>query len=191
MSGQRLLVKPNVVHQLSPTSMVTLIFIEPQTEIARRLLEQAGDLEVGPLDDGPELFGPSIPLAEGLSSLDRATTVPAEIDARLKSALTFLGETSGPRAISRAAEHTGLSTARLRALAQVELGTPLTAWLAWRRMERAGMALGAGASLAEAAFDAGFADQAHLSRATRQMFGITPGTAGGVVRSQANPSIQS
>lgn len=189
--GERLLVKPNVIHQLSPISMITLIFIEPQTEIARRLLEQAGNDDVTPIGDSPELFGPACSLVDGLALLDYATTLPAKIDARLQGALDFLSEASGRRAISRAAEHAGISTARLRALADDQLGTSLTAWLGWRRMERAGIALRTGASLAEAAFDAGFADQAHFSRATRQMFGITPGTAGGVVRSQAIPSIPS
>lgn len=188
-SGDCLLVKPNVIHQLLPISMVTLIFIEPQTEIARNLMQQAGRCNVALLKDRPEYFRPSSPLVDVVSSLDRAATAPADIDTRLKSALVFLAGTSGPRAVSRAAQHAGLSTARLRALASDQLGTSLTAWLAWRRIERAGIALDTGASLAQAAYDAGFADQAHLSRATRQMFGITPGTAGDVVRSQAIPSI--
>jgi AraC-like DNA-binding protein len=73
-------------------------------------------------------------------------------------------------------------------LAAAQLDAPLTAWVAWRRLERAGKALARGASLADAAADAGFADQAHLTRVTRQIFGITPGTAGGILNRQAKAS---
>lgn len=43
------------------------------------------------------------------------------------------------------------------------------------RLRRAGSLIQQGASLAEAAFAAGFADQSHLSRTFRAMHGITPG----------------
>lgn len=44
-----------------------------------------------------------------------------------------------------------------------------------RRLDRAKAALTGGVSLAEAAFDAGFADQAHFTRHFKQTFGMTPG----------------
>jgi AraC-like DNA-binding protein len=40
----------------------------------------------------------------------------------------------------------------------------------------------AGASLAEAAYAGGFADQAHYTRAMRKMFGITPKSASLILR---------
>lgn len=186
-TGTYLLVRPGVIHALQPVERVTLVFLEPQTMAARRVLELSplGDVVELPDELRPPLQ-PNIALAEGLASFERTTAAP--VDARVAKALAYLATSSGPRAVARAAAAAGVSASRLRALAHAQLDTPLTAWLAWRRLERAGKAMAAGATLAEAAVDAGFADQAHLSRVTRQVFGITPGTAGGVVRVQANPS---
>ena len=44
-----------------------------------------------------------------------------------------------------------------------------------RRLDRARAAIGAGRSLAQAAVDAGFADQSHLTRQFKQAYGMTPG----------------
>jgi transcriptional regulator GlxA family with amidase domain len=54
------------------------------------------------------------------------------------------------------------------------LGIPLRPYLAWLRIQRAAGALVAGASIADAAAGAGFADAAHLSRTFRRMFGVPP-----------------
>lgn len=186
-AGTHLLVRPGVVHTLQPITQVTLVFLEPQTAAARRVLEQAppGDVVELPLQLRPHLSA-GVALAESLAAFEGAAALA--VDARVAHALEFLATATGPRVLSRAAAAAGVSPSRLRALAFAQLDTPLTAWLAWRRLEKAGKAMAAGATLAEAATDAGFADQAHLSRVTRQIFGITPGMAGDVVRSQAKAS---
>ncbi len=180
-SGTHLLIRPGVMHALQPVERVTLIFLEPQTAAARRILDLTGPGDVAELPDElrPPL-APEVRLADAMAAIEQLVTTA--VDPRVEMALRFLATASGPRAVARAAAAAGLSTARLRALAQTQLDTPLTAWLAWRRIERAGKALAAGASLAEAAVDAGFADQAHLTRTSRQVFGITPGAAVNVIR---------
>lgn len=186
-TGTHLLVRPGVVHTLRPVSFVTLLFLQPETEAARRLLDIVPLGEIVDLPDSLRAqLAPDVPLADVLAAFDQDIAV--SIDERVKKALAYLVDATGPRTIARAATDVGLSPSRLRALAQAQFGVPLTAWLAWRRLERAGKAIAAGASLAEAAFDAGFADQAHLSRTTRQVFGITPRVGGGVVSGQAIPS---
>jgi AraC-like DNA-binding protein len=70
----------------------------------------------------------------------------------------------------------------LRAIASAHLEVPLSRWSALRQLQRAGHALVRGASLAEAAIDAGFADQAHLTRQMRRTFGVTPATVAALVR---------
>ena len=188
--GQRLLVRPGASHTLRPIADVTLVFLEPQTVLGQRLLESVAPGDIVELHSEFVLpFARDVPLADALEKFERADEpVARQIDARVDKALAFLAQADGSRVVAGAAAAAGLSPSRLRALAHHQLGTPLTAWLAWRRLERAGRALAAGASLAEAAIDAGFADQAHLSRVTRQVFGITPATAGRVIRPQANPS---
>ncbi|WP_117194140.1 AraC family transcriptional regulator [Rhizobium terrae] len=55
------------------------------------------------------------------------------------------------------------------------LGTSPHRYLVMRRLDRAKAALAEGAGLAEAAADAGFADQAHFTRHFKKTFGMTPG----------------
>jgi len=54
-------------------------------------------------------------------------------------------------------------------------GMPPHAWLQQQRVARAQGVIRAGASLAQAAADAGFADQSHMTRAFTRQFGFTPG----------------
>jgi AraC-like DNA-binding protein len=58
---------------------------------------------------------------------------------------------------------------------RLAFGTSPYRYLVLRRLDRAKASMRAGISLAEAAADAGFADQAHMTRHFRRAFGITPG----------------
>lgn len=55
------------------------------------------------------------------------------------------------------------------------VGLTPSAFIRDRKLRRANLLIGQGANLAEAALDAGFADQSHLSRTFRAAHGITPG----------------
>ncbi len=72
----------------------------------------------------------------------------------------------------------------LRALAREQLGMPLARWRIWRRFRQAALSLGAGHTLALAAADAGFADQAHFGRRMREMYGVKPLQVVPVLRAQ-------
>ena len=67
---------------------------------------------------------------------------------------------------------------------------PLSQWLVWRKLQRAGREMAAGAGLAEAAVAAGFADQAHMNRITKRMFGVTPLQASSALQSESNRFVQ-
>jgi AraC-like DNA-binding protein len=67
-----------------------------------------------------------------------------------------------------------LSPSRFRHLFVEAVGMPLRTYLLWRRLLRAWEAQMAGDTVTDAAYAAGFADAAHLSRTCRVMFGITP-----------------
>ncbi|WP_280382553.1 helix-turn-helix domain-containing protein [Nocardia wallacei] len=56
---------------------------------------------------------------------------------------------------------------------RAEIGVPLASLRRWHRLRHAVMAL-PGGSVAAAAADAGFADQAHLARTARTMLGRSP-----------------
>ena len=67
-----------------------------------------------------------------------------------------------------------LSPGRLMHAFTTSIGIPLRPYLLWLRAQRAAGAILSGAPLSEAAYGAGFADSAHMSRTFRRMFGITP-----------------
>jgi AraC-like DNA-binding protein len=88
-----------------------------------------------------------------------------------------LAEAAGGEAPSLAALAAQEGVSRFQLLRRFEraYGLPPHAWLLQRRAERARGLIRAGASLARAAAEAGFADQSHLTRVFGRHFGFTPG----------------
>lgn len=169
--GRGLRVVPEETHQLMPGADAVLVLIDPAMAI-----DFGCD---APIDDLPQTVisallvdGPLRSVVEAALSLDTA----AAGDERLRAALDALSA-SDERTIAELASGVGLSGARLRALAKRELGVPLTKVAGHRRLVRAAEAIAGGASLAEAAAVAGFADQAHLTRVFKATIGLTPGKA--------------
>lgn len=182
VSGPAIVARPGARHALDPVREVLLVFLEPQSDLASFVDRVTPPDPVAHLPDAvASLVDRTGTLGACAVALAEAVDREADRDPRLARALDYLAKAEGPGAVSRAADHAGLSPARLRALAQTQLGAPLSGWVAWRRLLRAAEALSGGAGLAAAAADAGFVDQAHLSRDMRKVFGITPGTAQGVV----------
>jgi AraC-like DNA-binding protein len=70
----------------------------------------------------------------------------------------------------------GLSRSRAQALFTPAVGMAFRRYRLWRRMARVMARLEAGASLTQAAMDAGFASPSHLATAFRTQFGIAPST---------------
>jgi AraC-like DNA-binding protein len=70
---------------------------------------------------------------------------------------------------------TGLDRYELARQFRRVLGTSPHRYLIMRRLDRAKRALATNVKLADAAVDAGFADQAHFTRHFRSAFGLTPG----------------
>lgn len=99
-----------------------------------------------------------------------------------------------PRAVARARELLGadladdlsltdlaqavdLSRFHLVRLFQRHIGLPPHAYRTQLRVQRARTLLAQGVSIAEAAVAAGFADQSHLNRHFKRIYGVTPGAA--------------
>ncbi len=68
-----------------------------------------------------------------------------------------------------------LSPSRFRHLFIKEVGLAFRPYVLWLRLGRAVEAFAAGETLTAAAYRAGFADSAHLSRTFRRMYGIAAG----------------
>ena len=84
-------------------------------------------------------------------------------------ATAHLGDAVTLPAAARAA---GLSPSRARHLFVEQTGLPFRTWLLWLRINRAVGLFSGGASLTEAAHEAGFSDSAYFSRTFRRMFGL-------------------
>jgi AraC-like DNA-binding protein len=68
----------------------------------------------------------------------------------------------------------GLSRSRTQALFTAAVGMPFRRYRLWRRMAAVMARLQAGATLTQAALDAGFASPSHLATAFRTQFGLAP-----------------
>ena len=69
-----------------------------------------------------------------------------------------------------------LSESRLLHLFKQEMGLPIRNFILWQRLRLAFEELTKGNSLTQAAYAAGFADQAHLTRTFVKTMGVTPST---------------
>ncbi|MBU8813699.1 AraC family transcriptional regulator [Mycolicibacterium goodii] len=81
---------------------------------------------------------------------------------------------AGPLSGTELAAQVGLSVSRLTHLFTDQVGIPLRRYVLWSRLRLAVMRVQAGDDLTSAAHGAGFADSAHLTRTTRDMFGLPP-----------------
>jgi AraC-like DNA-binding protein len=92
---------------------------------------------------------------------------------------TMLDSTAADREISltQLAKQSGLSVRQLRHRFTEELGINPSAYLRWRRLRRAVACIEQGATLTQAAVQAGFADGAHFSRVFQAQFGMAPSQA--------------
>jgi len=95
-----------------------------------------------------------------------------DLDARIAHALTGLVSGSGATATVRdAARAAGLSVSHFQHLFAREVGVPFRRFRIWQRLRVAIGAIASASSFTEAAYAAGFADQAHFANAFRRTFG--------------------
>src|ERR1700730_14364818 len=94
----------------------------------------------------------------------------------VKKALARLdGDAASPIRLTELAELAGVSRFQLLRAFVSEVGATPHAYLVQRRVYLARRLLADGRPIVEAAMDAGFADQSHLTRAFVRRFGVTPG----------------
>lgn len=163
-----LLIEPLVSHRLEPRSYAELIFIDPTlcrtAEIPLPPDAAAGGTVVG---GGQRSFW---------QTWRRGTLmVEARFDPRVDETLDLIDRqlSDGHLPLERAARAVGLSADRLRHLFTQEVGLPFRRYLLWRRLGLAVAAIGADATVTQAAHAAGFADASHFARTLKAMFGVT------------------
>ncbi|WP_072371341.1 AraC family transcriptional regulator [Hyphomicrobium sp. NDB2Meth4] len=97
------------------------------------------------------------------------------LDPRISHAIGLLqSDHSELVSAEQLARTAGLSISRFQHLFTAEVGVPFRRYRGWQRLRTAIRDAAAGSSLTQAAHAAGFADQAHFSRAFRTAFGAPP-----------------
>jgi AraC-like DNA-binding protein len=96
------------------------------------------------------------------------------IDPRIARAVGDMARSTDAAAVTIAAHAAGLSASRFQHLFTREVGVPFRRYRGWQRLRGAIRAAASGLSLTDAAYAAGFADQAHFSRTFRATFGAPP-----------------
>ena len=164
---QSAFIRPKVRHRLLQNADVRVYLIEPHSMAGRYMLDRL------PPDNGGSFDNAEVLLASAIQSTQQPV-----IDPRLEETLDIL---SGPEAlqisIAKAADLAGLSSSRLREIAAGQLGMTMGRWRLWNALGRASSMLAEGSSIADAAHEAGFSDQAHFTRTMRSTLGITPRSA--------------
>lgn len=113
--------------------------------------------------------------ADVISALSGEAPPSAPTDPRVLRAIVYINaKLTGPLTLDDAAAEACLSPSRFRHLFVEETGMGFRPFVLWRRFLRAWELICSGASLSTAAHAAGFADAAHLTRTSRQMFGFPP-----------------
>jgi AraC-like DNA-binding protein len=190
VEGEAVAVAPDALHAFNACGLFAHVYIEPECRAGRAAAntlftgnEPLARVKGIRLDDlAAELkaaFTRRRPDDRELTHLGRCVierlaggTNAAEPDARVREILTWVqSRLDYPVSLADAAELAGLSKARVRHLFVEQTGLPFRTYLLWLRLMKGLEAFAGGASLTDAALDAGFADSAHFSRTFRRMFG--------------------
>lgn len=189
LTGPVVAVASDARHIFQARGMVAFLFVEPESPAGRALAAAAfRDTALAALSPAP-LAAPMAGLAawfrrDGdeaemirlgralVAALAEAEAPPAA-DERVAAMLAYVaGGIDGALSLPEAASAACLSPSRARHLFAAQTGLPFKTFVLWRRIEKAVALYAAGASLTEAAHEAGFADSAHLSRTFRRNFGL-------------------
>jgi AraC-like DNA-binding protein len=189
------LIPPNVNHHIIGSgSIEIMIWFDPATEAARaiRLLSSSELIPLSrseiniPISKLLELTclqtcSDAVKLSQTITQalLPKYETVKP-IDERVASTLTTFHDStllSQPHPLKYLAKTVNLSEGRLRHLFRQELGVTIQQYWISRRLLVAIRRFNSCESLTEIAYEAGFTDLSHFSRAFRSSFGMTPSLA--------------
>ena len=179
LAGPGWAIRSGVRHCLRPAPALMLVLADAQSHLARGILAELAPEPIAPLPPAlVEELTESLHIRDLMVRLQqRLPGADAPIDPRLAAALRHLERQTAGDAVAAASAASGLSASRLRALSQAQFGVPFGKLVLWKKVRLACLAMARGASLVDAGFDAGFADQAHLTRTMADVIGLTPGEA--------------
>ena len=121
-------------------------------------------------------------LTIGAEDVPQLLTAAAQGETAMVRAMLDSAAAEHEVAIAQLAGQSGLSVRQLRHRFTQDLGVNPRAYLRWRRLRYAIDAITRGATLTQAALEAGFADSAHFSRVFHAQFGMSPSQGSSSVR---------
>lgn len=178
--------RPHAVHSGRDHALV--VFVEAESRAGLALRHRAVHTQLGSAHPVAEVIGELLPdnWSRAEEAVRRTLSLTGLPDVALPlrwwrhpavdQALLRLPDLvdDGPVAVGELAKAIGMSASRLTHVFSTEVGVPLRSYAKWLRLVRATERLSDGASITEAAHEAGFADAAHLSRSFKAMFGLAP-----------------
>ncbi len=183
VQAQAVLIQSDVPHHTPATNAVILNFLfDPQTPIGFGLQQRLAnnshlcfdfDLELHALNTMSQLPKEQI-LTLLKAILEQAGVQPQMVkhDSRIRQAVTELQELDYKQiSTAKMAAKIGMSSSRFTHLFKNQVGSTLRGALLWLRFGEAVQLIWAGKNITEAAHEAGFADSAHLARASRTFLG--------------------
>lgn len=189
LTGPAVAVAADASHIFRATGLAAFLFVEPESGAGQALAASCfGGKALGVLPepalrplldrlaarfganaDDPEMIRIGREILAALTGSAAAVAT----DRRVQAMIAFAGDNLGnPISLPAAASAACLSPSRARHLFVEQTGLPFRTFVLWLRIKRAVEIFAAGASLAEAAHEAGFADSAHFSRTFRRNFGL-------------------
>jgi AraC-like DNA-binding protein len=181
------LVRADAAHEVDAREATVLIaFVDPQSPLggalSARVEQDITPVPAHELARWRDTIGPGPALGKARVEAWISETLlhdrrPPKIHPAVNRVLRHLRVQLGSDeelSLTKLAGIAGLSESRLMHAFTQSLGIPLRPYILWLRVQRACGELSNGASVAEAAARAGFADAAHLSRTFRRMLGTTP-----------------
>ncbi|TGK64781.1 AraC family transcriptional regulator [Leptospira wolffii] len=110
-----------------------------------------------------------------LTAVGSEKPAKVSLDPRILSATKKMQESlPGSVSVPELAKESGFSETRFMHVFKIQMGLPVRQFQLWLRLHEAAKLLKEGGNLTEASHAAGFADQAHLSRTFKRMFGVQP-----------------
>lgn len=185
--GRSLLIEPGELHLLrAPGGDCAFLYLDPSSrelEPLRQRFRRRGPRAGFDFDQEAALVAALTELArsadarpsaslrlDAILGFERAAADP-RVDAAASALLAAPGSAPGATAMSASV---GLSPSRFQHLFRQATGVAYRRFRIWARLRAALARSFAGATLTEAALDAGFASAAHFSSSFRAMFGMSP-----------------
>ncbi len=189
LSGPVTAVASDQRHTFRGSGAVAFLFVAPESFAGRALIAAHFGARRWALGDSHTLAAAADRLRKGFASnlsrqelreLGQSVVAslaqiarPGLLDSRVLAMIAYArSRLDGTVTLPAAASHVHLSEGRARHLFAEHTQMPFKAYVLWLRLERAVELYAQGRPLTEAAYEAGFADSAHLSRTFRRTFGL-------------------